>query len=263
MKQQSFPESPFGALLRDWRQKRRFSQLALGHFANVSARHVSFLETGRARPSREMVLQLADSLAMPKAEANRALHLAGFASAYPLRPHDDTDLTPVSRAITHMLESHMPYPAIALDRLWNITAANAMAQKLLQAAGFAGFGNLLQALSAQSPEESAIENWEEAIGLLLVRLQAELHTGHPEPELRALAKNLNTRFALHSTGQRLDRSKAIIPTRFLINGQTVSLFSTIAAFGSVQDMVLEDMKIELMFPVDAQSEVYFQQSAKD
>ncbi len=254
MNQHNPPDSPFGSTLRRWRQKRRFSQMALGLSANVSARHISFLETGRAKPSREMVLQLADSLAMPKPEANRALHLAGFAPAYPTRSAKDQDLAPIHRAIAHLLDNHMPYPAIALDRVWNMQAANAAAVTLLQDAGFAAHSNLLEALIAQPPALSKIVNWDEAIGLLLSRLHTE---AQDTPMLEDLVQRLSCHYAAHAKGHSLDRSKAVIPTQFDIGGQVISVFSTIASFGSVQDIVLDDLKIELMFPMDAASEAYF------
>lgn len=228
--------------------------MALGLSANVSARHISFLETGRAKPSREMVLQLADCLTMPKPEANRALHLAGFAPAYPTRSTNDQDLAPIHRAIALLLENQMPFPAIALDGNWNIKGGNAAALHLMQDFGFEGQSNLLEAIISQPPAESKIINWEEAIGLLLSRLHTE--TG-VTPKLDALVQRLAQHFEKHATGSGFDRSKAVIPTQFLVGGKTISVFSTIASFGSVQDMVLDDLRIELTFPMDDASEAYF------
>lgn len=228
--------------------------MALGLSANVSARHISFLETGRAKPSREMVLQLADCLAMPKPEANRALHLAGFAPAYPTRSANDQDLAPIHRAISLLLEKQMPFPAIALDGCWNIKGGNAAAQALMRVLGYEGQANLLEAIISQVPEDSNIINWEEAIGLLLSRLQAEVGG---VPELDALVSKLTRHYEKHATGQGFDRSKAVIPTQFAVGGNTISVFSTIASFGSVQDIVLDDLRIELMFPMDDVSEAYF------
>ncbi len=261
MAHQTHQLSPFGNLLRDWRQKRRFSQLSLALVADVSARHVCFLETGRAQPSREMVLQLADSLAMPKAETNHALQLAGFTPAYLQRPVDDADLAPVHQAISHLLNSHMPYPAIALDDLWNIKAANKMAVMLLESSGFGGHKNLLEALASQTPEQSKIENWEETIGLLIARLRAETLISVPGPKLQTLVDNLISHFNNHAKGKGIDRTKAVISTSFNIDGRIISVFSTIASFGSVQDVVLDNLKVELMFPADEVAEAYFREMA--
>lgn len=254
MKQPNLPSCPYGATLRGWRQKRRYSQMALGLSANVSARHISFLETGRAKPSREMVLQLADCLTMPMSEANRALHLAGFAPAYPTRSAKDQDLAPIHRAISFLLENQMPFPAIALDGSWNIKGGNAAAMRLMQVFGYEGHSNLLEAIISQPPASSKILNWEEAIGLLLSRLHTE--TG-ASPELDARVHRLTLHYEKHSTGRGFDRSKAVIPTQFLAGGKTISVFSTIASFGSVQDIVLDDLRIELTFPMDADSDAYF------
>lgn len=255
---QSQPVSPnYGDLLSGWRKKRRFSQLSFALMADVSPRHVSFLETGRSKPSREMVLKLSDCLAMPKADINRALLLAGYSPAYRERPSDDADLAPIQRAIAHLLDNHMPYPAVGLDRLWNITAGNPAAVKFLSDTGFAGCSNLLEALAEQTPETSSIENWQETIGLFLARVQTELQAGGYEPELQQRVQKLAAHFARHSTGVDIDRTKAVIPTRFRVGKRVISVFSTIAGFGTLQDVTLDDLKIELMFPLDAVSDAYF------
>ena len=257
MTEPSSENSNYGGLLSDWRKRRRFSQLSFALLANVSPRHVSFLETGRAKPSREMVLKLADCLAMPKADINRALLLAGYSPAYLARAPDAADLAPVQQAIAHLLDGHMPYPAIGLDRLWNITAGNPAALRFLNDTGFAGHTNLLEALSEQTPDTSSIENWQETVGLFLARVQTELQVGGYEPELNQRVQKLATHFARHSTEAEIDRTKAVIPTRFRIGERIISVFSTIASFGTLQDVTLDDLKIELMFPLDEVSKAYF------
>ena len=247
----------YGDHLSNWRKKRRFSQLSFGLCAEVSPRHVSFLETGRARPSREMVLKLADCLAMPKADINHALLLAGFSPAYLARSAGDTDLAPIQHAISFMLDNHMPYPAIGLDRFWNIKTGNGAAMKLLTDAGFSDYTNLLDALCDQTPQQSSIKNWQETVGLFLTRAQTEMRaTGH-DPAVEKIVQRLEDHFSRHSNGGDIDRSKAVIATHFGIGDQTISVFSTIASFGSVQDVILDDLKVELMFPLDDISKAYF------
>jgi len=248
--------------MRDWRKKRRHSQLSLALETDISPRHLSFLETGRARPSREMVLKLADGLQMPKPDINRTLLSAGFAPIYETRPADHADLAPVRQAISVLLDNHLPFPGLALDRRWSITNANEAALKLLGDAGFGGHNNLLKALTDQTPENSAIVNWEETVGLLLIRARAEMLSGGDDPVLAGLVRDLENHFSAHGTGMDIDRGSAIIPTRFEIGGRTLSLFSTIAQFGTVQDLALEDLKVELMFPLDGATESYFQRSDK-
>lgn len=254
--------TPYGDIMRDWRKKRRFSQLSLALETDISPRHLSFLETGRARPSREMVLRLADGLRMPKPDINRALLAAGFAPIYKARASDDADLAPVHQAIAVLLENHLPYPAIALDRHWTITHANAAAVNFLGAAGFGNYANLLDALTDQTPVTSSIINWEETVDLLVERLRVELSSLGDDPVLAGRLEKLDAHLARFSTGMDIDRARAIIPTRFDIDGRTLSLFSTIAQFGAIQDLALDDLKIELMFPLDDATKTYFQRSVK-
>ncbi len=260
MIQSQLSTSTYGDLLCNWRKKRRFSQLSFGLVADVSPRHVSFLETGRARPSREMVLKLADCLTMPKAEINRALLLAGFSPAYLTRNARDVDLAPINQAISMMLDNHMPYPAIGLDRLWNIKTGNGAAMKFLVDSGFGGYTNLLEALCGQSPQQSSIANWQETVGLFLARAQTEMHDAGYDTAVEDMVRQLEKHYSRHSTGMEIDRSQAVIATRFRIGDQTISVFSTIASFGSVQDVILDDLKVELMFPLDEVSKAYFEQS---
>src|SRR4051812_11304066 len=120
----TMPTRPVGELLREWRERRHLSQLALALDADVSARHISFLETGRARPSREMVLRLAEQLDVPLRERNTLLLAAGYAPAYPERGLDDPALTAARDGIHRVLIAHEPYPALAVDRQWTLVAAN-------------------------------------------------------------------------------------------------------------------------------------------
>src|SRR5256714_4241637 len=116
--------APVGELLRSWRQRRNLSQLELALEAEVSARHVSFLETGRARPSREMVIRLAEELEIPLRERNALLLAAGYAPVYPQRPLDAPEMAPVRQALDRFLRAHEPYPAVVVDRYHNLLAAN-------------------------------------------------------------------------------------------------------------------------------------------
>ncbi len=127
----------FGGQLRTWRGKRRMSQLQLALAAEVSARHIAFLETGRAKPSRRMVLLLGDALEVPRADRNLMLDAAGFRAAYASRPLDSAAMEPIRKAITHMIEGHSPYPAFVFDRHWRVLDANASGRAML-----AGFGSM-------------------------------------------------------------------------------------------------------------------------
>src|SRR6478672_8787366 len=122
---------PIGDLLREWRQRRRLSQLELSLDAEISTRHLSFLETGRSQPSREMVLNLAERLDVPLRDRNLLLHAAGYASVFPERPLDDPALKIARQAIDQVLAGHEPYPALAVDRHWTLMAANAASRRLM------------------------------------------------------------------------------------------------------------------------------------
>ena len=122
---------PIGDLLREWRQRRRLSQLELSLDAEISTRHLSFLETGRSQPSREMVLRLAEQLDVPLRDRNLLLHAAGYASVFPERPLDDPALRIARQAVDQVLAGHEPYPALAVDRHWTLIASNAATGRLL------------------------------------------------------------------------------------------------------------------------------------
>ncbi len=249
---------PFGDLIREWRSIRRFSQLDLSLEAETSARHVSFLESGRARPSRGMVLKLSDALQMPKAIANQALLAAGFSPAYPQLARDAPDLAPIRAAIDMIRKIHAPYPAVAIDQHWNIIAVNEPAIALFHALGLAGAANMLEALIVAA-DGDAIENWVETSLLALTRLRAEIvHLGG-DPVLDALARRLagHPRLAGAELGA-IDLNQAVIPSIFNLNGRRLSIFSTIAQFGAVQDVSASEIRVEMMFPADEATRRYFE-----
>ena len=239
----------FGTLLKDWRGRRRISQLDLGLTANVSARHIAFLETGRSKPSRDMVLQLSEALMIPRAERNALLNSAGFAAAYRQRDLDDAELEHVRAAVAWTLERHDPYPAMALDRHWTLVQANRSAAALLAAVDIGIGDSMLEAALNADVMREAIENWDEVARHLSVRLRTEsAHLGGDavlDNAANELAESLNPKNVSHEAA--LD---AVIPTRYRAGDMPLSLFSTIAQFGSAEDIALADLKIELLFPAD-------------
>jgi len=246
----------FGAVLRDWRQLRRLSQLELALAAGVSSRHLSFLESGRAAPSRGMILKLANALGMPKGAANEALKLAGFAAAFPVLPAHAPDLAPVRKAISMTLERHAPYPGVAIDLTWNIIDANEAANALFAPMG--PISNMVELLIAVEAT-GLIENWEETAFLSLLRLRAEISHRGGDADLEALAMRLaeHPRLAAAELGA-VDFDQPVIPTTLNIDGRRLSLFSTIAQFGSVQDVEASEIRIELMYPADAATAAFFE-----
>ncbi len=248
----------FGDILREWRTIRRFSQLQLSLEAEISARHVSFLESGRARPSRAMVIKLAEALEMPKESANHAMHAAGFAPVFPQLPLDADALTPVRSAVTLMLANHDPLPGVAIDRHWDIIDANRAAIAFFAALGVAGAGNMMDALIAAA-ESDVIENWEETALLALARMRAEIvHLGGDRTLERYAAQVANHPRLADIDANAVNYGQAVISSVFNLSGRRLSLFTTIAQFGTVQDVVASDIRVELMFPADAETTKYFQ-----
>jgi transcriptional regulator with XRE-family HTH domain len=242
----------FGAALKDWRGRRRMSQLDLGLAANVSARHVAFLEIGRSRPSRSMVVQLSEALAIPHGARNLLLNAAGFTSAYRQRDLDLDEMSHVREAVDWILDRHDPYPAIVVDRHWRLVLLNHAASALFGAVGVRRGDSLLQALTTSPRLRDAILNWPEVARHMVVRLRTEsAHLGG-DPVLEAAADQL----ALEVGPGLLDDAAplpAVTLSRFAAGGMTLSLFSTIAQFGTAEDIALAELRIEMMFPADPES----------
>lgn len=253
-------ENSFGALLRDWRSRRRFSQLELSLCANVSARHIAFLETARSKPSREMVIQLSEALNIPRAERNMLLNAAGFAPVYKRRDLDAAEMAHVRSAVAWTLERHDPFPAFALDRHWSLVMANDSATGLLAGAGLQVGDNMLEAATGSDSFRNAIENWPVVCRHLLARLRTESADLGGDAVLDAAADKLAREIPANAASEDANL-QAVVPTRYRAGGITLSLFSTIAQFGTAEDIALVDLKIELMFPADDETRRVFMSAA--
>ena len=236
--------SQFSTALKAHRQSRRFSQLELALEADVSARHISFLETGRAQPSREMVERLGGALALPLADQNQMMTQAGFAARYSTHAWGDAEMAPIRTAVTHMLTSHAPYPAFVVNRLWTIQQMNGPATMLLGSIGIAAGASLLDALIHGQPEQW-IENWPEVAHLSAKRLRVESGAAGGVPELDDAARRLGM---VKRNAQITDGP--VIPTIYKVGDMRLSLFSTITQFGTPEDLTLDDLRIEMFFPAD-------------
>jgi transcriptional regulator with XRE-family HTH domain len=247
----------FAEQLKHWRSVRRMSQLDLGLAANVSARHVSFLETGRAAPSRAMVLQLCETLEVPLPAQNTVLQAAGFAEVFLNRGLNTDELAHVRQAVDWTLKQHNPYPAMALDKHWTIIKANAAATMLLSAVGLQDGDSLIVAMQQSEQLRAAIANWDEVVRHMVSRLRMEsVKLGH-DPVLGEAAENLATQLGDGGKSE-LHESTAVLSTRYVLNGVELSLFSMIAQFGSAEDIALADLKIELMFPADEKTKAFLE-----
>jgi transcriptional regulator with XRE-family HTH domain len=245
---------PFGAQLREWRQRRRLSQLDLAGEAEVSTRHLSFVETGRAMPSREMVLRLADRLELPLRERNRWLTAAGFAPMYAERPLDDVALTAAREAVELVLTGHEPYPALAIDRHWSLVSYNRAVLPLLDGVAPA----LLQApinvlrlsLHPQglAPRILNLAQWR---AHLLARLRQQV-IASADPALEALADELRGYPApAGSSHEGLEAAGVVVPLRLQTPHGVLSLISTTTVFGTPVDITLSELALETFFPADA------------
>lgn len=240
--------TPFGEALRQWRRQKGLSQLELSLQAQTSPRHVSFLETGRSRPGREMVLRLADTMDLPLRERNALLRHAGFGPAYPERSLDAAELAPYRDIVRRMLCQHEPFPAFVIDRWWEVLETNRGAQALLPPLGDTDFIDILD-----GPMRAMVENWSEVAWHGLLRLRREVSVAGPDERLAALLARLEAILAAVPQPPMVPDSPIICP-RIRLGEHTLRFVSTIARFGSCVDVTLSELRVELMFPADAQTE---------
>jgi transcriptional regulator with XRE-family HTH domain len=245
-----------GALLREWRERRRLSQLDLSCDAGISTRHLSFLETGRAQPSREMLLHLAEELKVPLRARNAMLLAAGFAPAYAERSLDDPALEGVRRTIERVLEAHEPFPALVVDRGWRMLAANraltplmeGVAPELLQPPV-----NVLRVSLHPDGLGPRIVNFGEWRGHILERLKSQIEAT-ADPELRALMDELAgypppAKAAPYAVE---DYGGVAVPMQLRTEALgLLSFFSTTTVFGTPLDITLSELALETFLPADA------------
>lgn len=246
----------FGDHLRTWRQQRHLSQLALADEADISPRHVSFMETGRTNPSRDMVLRLCERLAVPLRERNALLVSAGYAPMYRERALDDPALAAARQAVELVLKGHEPCPAIALDRCWNVVAANPAAHALL--AAHVSPALLVPPINvfrlSLHPEGLAprIANLAQWRAHLLERLRQQIQAT-ADPALMALQAELQQYPAppessnLVLAGEMLG---VVMPFCFESVHGMLSLISTTTIFGTPVDVTLQELAVESFFPAD-------------
>jgi transcriptional regulator with XRE-family HTH domain len=249
---------PIGDHLREWRQRRRLSQLDLALEAEISTKHLSFLETGRAQPSRDMVLRLAEQLDVPLRERNVLLISAGYAPVFAQRPLDDPALQAARKAVDLVLKGHEPYPALAVDRHWHLVAHNAAIAPLLASASTKLLQPPVNVLRLSlHPEGLAprIVNLAEWRAHLLARLRQQIDAT-ADAELSALLDELAAYPApggvkAARTNVTHDYAGVVVPLRFSTDAGTLSLISTTTIFGTPVDVTLAELAIESFFPADA------------
>jgi len=261
----------FPSLCRQWRHFRKLSQLDLALAADVSQRHVSWLETGRSMPSREMVLRLADAMEIPLRERNVLLRAAGYAAVYGESGLDEPVMKPVLDALKRMLDHHEPLPAVVVDRLWNVRMQNRAAERLLAAAGdpappideVAVDDSLNLALLTVHPQglRRLIVNWDEVMPSFLRRLRSEA-VATDDPKVQDLfLRLLELAGPVNEAGPVLESLLPVLPLELNIDGLELSLFSVMSTFGTPQDVTTDELRIEAFYPTDAKTAEFFTRAA--
>uniref|UniRef100_UPI00097CB2D1 helix-turn-helix domain-containing protein n=1 Tax=Pelomonas sp. KK5 TaxID=1855730 RepID=UPI00097CB2D1 len=247
---------PFGAHLRHWRLQRRLSQLDLAEEAGISTRHLSYVETGRAAPSREMVLRLAERLEVPLRERNALLVAAGFAPMYRQSPLDDPAMAAARSAVERVLKGHEPYPALAIDRHWNLVAHNASVAALMEGASLELLQppvNVLRLSLHPDGLAARIANYAQWRAHLLERLQQQIAATGDEV-LRALHEELAAfpapQVSHDQAAVDLALSSVAVPFQLLTPQGVLSFISTTTIFGTPVDVTLQELAVESFFPAD-------------
>ena len=240
--------TPFGQSLRRWRRTRGLSQLELSLRAQTSARHLSFLETGRSRPGEDMVCRLAESLDLPLRDRNDLLRTAGFSAIWPEHALGEAPMAPYRRIVRHMLEQHEPFPAFVVDRWWRVVDANAGAAAFLGQLGAHGAHfDFIDALDG--PLRAQLDNWDEVAWHGLYRLRRETSAAGGDERLERMLGRMEELLA-DVPVPPVDPASPLVCPRVTIGGQTLRFVGTIARFGSAVDVTLSELRVELMFPAD-------------
>jgi transcriptional regulator with XRE-family HTH domain len=246
---------PVGDLLREWRQRRRMSQLDLACEAEISTKHLSFLETGRSTPSREMVLHLAEQLDVPLRARNALLNAAGYAPVYPERQLDDPAMAAARQAIDLVLAGHEPHPALAVDRHWCLAAANRAVTPLLTGVDPALLRPPVNVLRVSlhpaglAPRTVNLAEWR---AHLLAGLRQQIEVSG-DPVLVDLLAELREYDVPASAPPRIgtvDRAAVAVPFRLATDHGVLSFLSTITVFGTPVDITLSELALECFYPAD-------------
>ncbi|MEN7342169.1 MAG: helix-turn-helix transcriptional regulator [Pseudomonadota bacterium] len=261
----------FSSMCREWRQYRKLSQLELALAADVSQRHVSWLETGRSHPSREMVIKLSDALDIPLRERNVVLQAAGFAPLYQETALDDPRMQSVQQALTQVLDNHEPLPAVVVDRLWNVRMLNRAGHRLFSLTGDAeamtqalGGEGINLALLTLHPDglRKFISNWDEAAPAFVRRLQIEaMATG--DSKMREQLQRLTELTGDLPVGNAMPTELLpVLPLTLSIGELSLSLFSVISTFGTPQDITTDELRIEAFYPSDEITKAFFRDAGQ-
>lgn len=250
--------SPFGALLRSWRRERSISQLDLALAAETTARHISFLETGRSRPSKEMVLRLAEALDIGLRDRNRLLEGAGLPAVYPQEDLRGPALRPFEQAIGRLLHAHEPYPGLVVDGHWKVIAANQAAATLF-GEDLVG-ANMIRRFYANPAAREAVVNLADVAWAGLARLRHQQRRTPLDDELRALVELVETAIADIPRPPEAPAELVICPD-FRVGEEIVRTVSMAARFDTARELTLAELQVELTYPRDEAAERFFRERA--
>jgi transcriptional regulator with XRE-family HTH domain len=263
----------FASALRYWRDKRGFSQLRLSTVGNISQRHISFLESGRSQPSKELILKMGVTLDIPLRERNQMLLAAGFAPAYQERSMSDPELQSVRYALDFMLAQQAPYPALVVDRLWNLVMSNEPAMMMIKwlldipaehQVPTDGL-NVIKMMLDPAALRQYLVNWEHICADLLHWVQREAMSDGPGSESTRLLQELATIPGVKSAMDvpNLDtRALPFMPVTIRKNDVTLNLFTSITTMGTPHDVTVHELRVESFFPADESTAAWFKSKAK-
>jgi len=262
-KEQNHTESAFGRLLREWRTRCRMSQLDLALEAEISSRHLSFLETGRAQPSREMVLLLANVLEVPLRDRNDLLTVAGYAPIYRETRLEAPALAQVRRALDFILRQQEPYPALVLDRHWNVLMTNEGTARVqaffLDPAAVATLGpqNAMRLMFHPRAFRPYIVNWEATAASMIQWLHRDVLSGLADAETHGLLEELLSYPGVPRRWRTVDLDASTAPflaIEFRKDEFDLRFFTTLTSLGTPHDITLQELRIESFFPADEATE---------
>jgi transcriptional regulator with XRE-family HTH domain len=266
-------KSGFGSILSEWRAVRRLSQLELALLAGISQRHVSFVESGRAQPSRDMIFKLADGLDLPLRARNELFLAAGYAPAYPERRLDLSQMKAAREALELILNHHEPYPAVVMDINWNIVMRNEAVSRIMTYCVGAdalrqlfptGVINFVELMFAPNGLRPHIVNWTHSRAALLRRLRREA-AGNADSPSEALRRKFDSDPLPPGSeiGRHDDSSDPMLSLELRIGDVRLRLFNTFTTFGTPQDVSLQELRIDMSFPADELTRRFLDAAAKD
>lgn len=252
--------SAFGRQLKQWRRQRGVSQLALAERAQVSQRHISFIETGRARPGEETVHRIAEALEIPLRERNSMLEAAGLTAMYPEHPMSDAALAPFRQAIARMLETHEPYPAFVINRWWDVVEVNKAARRFLPLTPGASI-NFLEVFFAPGPFRELIVNYPGVAWAALRRVRTEAaHFGSDERLSRLMARAEDSLSDVPDVHESREGDLVVCP-HLRLGDRIIKTISIVARFGNTREITLDELRVELMLPEDKAAADFFRELA--